>query len=125
MDGSTALGVTALSANAATGSGQATYTTSTLSCAAHRITAVYGGDTNYGGNTSNVLMQRIVPSATLSIPTTFSSRWDATITVPINLSQSDGLDSADLAISYDTSRLEVLIGKRRPARYADRQPRKR
>ena len=102
MDGSTALGIGLLTG------GQATYTSPTLAMGAQPITAIYGGDSNHTGSASTVLLQTVVPIATVSIPTTFSGQRGSTISVPVNLSQSDGLDAAELAISYDTSRLAVL-----------------
>ncbi len=51
-DGSTTLGTGALN-----GSGQATFSTSSLSVAGHSITAVYGGDTNFTGSTSSALSE--------------------------------------------------------------------
>jgi Bacterial Ig-like domain (group 3)/Concanavalin A-like lectin/glucanases superfamily len=54
MDGSTAIG-SPMPLNA----GVATLPTSSLSAGTHSITAVYGGDTTYGGSTSNGLTQSI------------------------------------------------------------------
>jgi hypothetical protein len=53
-DGATALGTKTLSS-----SGQATLKTSSLSMGPHSITAVYGGDTNFAGSTSQVLTQTV------------------------------------------------------------------
>jgi VCBS repeat-containing protein len=53
-DGSRILGTGTLDA-----SGQATYTTSSLSVGNHSITAVYGGDGNYSGSTSSALSQKV------------------------------------------------------------------
>ncbi len=52
MDGSSALGTGTLGA-----SGAATFTTSSLSAARHSITAVYGGDPNNTGSTSNAVTE--------------------------------------------------------------------
>ena len=54
MDGATTLGTGNLNA-----SGQATFTTSTLSAGSHSITAVYGGDSYYNSSTSNLLTQTV------------------------------------------------------------------
>ncbi len=48
------------------------------------------------------------PDPVLNIPETFSAVAGSTLQVPVNLNHSDGLDAVDLAISYDTSRLDVL-----------------
>jgi hypothetical protein len=55
MDGATTLGSGSLNAT-----GQATFTTSTLSWgSSHSITAVYGGNSNFSGSTSAVLTQTV------------------------------------------------------------------
>ena len=59
MDGSTALGSGTLNA-----AGVATFTTSTLAVGKHSITAVYGGDSNFSGNTSAALTQTVNAGAT-------------------------------------------------------------
>ena len=46
--------------------------------------------------------------ATLQFPTTLSGAAGDTIRVPLNLDDSDNLYAVDVAISYDTTRLEVL-----------------
>ncbi|HXG09846.1 MAG TPA: cohesin domain-containing protein [Gemmataceae bacterium] len=48
----------------------------------------------------------------LSIPKTLRARRGRVVVVPVNLDVSDGLESADLAISYDTRRLEVVEVRR-------------
>ncbi len=57
-DGNTILSTVSLS------NGQAVYTTSSLSVATHIITAVYNGDANYTGSTSNAVSQLINKSGT-------------------------------------------------------------
>ena len=57
-DGATALGTGALN-----GSGQVTFQTSSLTAGSHSITAVYGGDANFGGSTSPVISQTVNPVA--------------------------------------------------------------
>ena len=42
----------------------------------------------------------------------FRARRGRVVSVPVNLDMSEGLESADLAISYDTSRLEVVEVRR-------------
>ena len=53
-DGSKILGTGVLNA-----SGQATYTTNSLSVGTHSITTVYSGDGNFGSSTSSVLSQNV------------------------------------------------------------------
>ncbi len=57
-DGTTFLGTGTLS------NGVATYGTSALSVGSHSMTAVYGGDTNFSGSTSNVLKQVVNQAST-------------------------------------------------------------
>ncbi|HEV2423608.1 MAG TPA: Ig-like domain repeat protein [Terriglobia bacterium] len=45
-------------------SGKATFTTKTLSAGNNRITAVYGGSTDFSGSTSSVLNQTVNPAST-------------------------------------------------------------
>ena len=52
-EGSTILGTGTISGTTAT------FTTSALSVGSHRITAVYGGDNNYGTSTSNAMSQTV------------------------------------------------------------------
>jgi hypothetical protein len=61
LDGSTVLGVGAVSA-----AGMATFTTSTLTIGSHSITASYSGDSGYSSATSAVLMQVVgkIPTVT-------------------------------------------------------------
>jgi hypothetical protein len=63
-DGAATLGTAAL-----TGSGQATYSASTLSAGSHSITAAYNGDANFAGSTSQALAE-VVNTATLAATTT-------------------------------------------------------
>jgi hypothetical protein len=62
-DGATTLGTGTLSG------GVAKFTTSTLSVAAHSITAVYGGDTNFTGSTSGALTETINKAGTTTAVT--------------------------------------------------------
>ena len=62
-DGSTVLGT-----GTPTGSGIATYSTSSLALGTHSITAVYGGDSNNLSSTSGVLTQTVTNPATMSTP---------------------------------------------------------
>src|SRR5439155_702363 len=55
-DGSITLGTGTLN-----GSGQATFTTSTLAVGSHSITASYGGDASFNGSTSHPLTQTVNP----------------------------------------------------------------
>ena len=60
LDGSTTLGTGTLSG------GTATFSISTLAAAAHSITVVYGGDTNFLTSTSSILTQTVKQAATTS-----------------------------------------------------------
>jgi hypothetical protein len=50
------------------------------------------------------------PNPLLNLPTCFRARPGATVTVPVNLDISDGLQKADIVLSYDTRRLVVRCG---------------
>src|SRR5205807_6009447 len=58
--------------------GTATFTTSGLGTGAHSITAIYGGDANFTGSTSPILMQTI--NKTASSSSVVSSSNNPTIT---------------------------------------------
>jgi hypothetical protein len=80
-------GATTLGAGTVNGTGQATFSTSSLTVGGHSITAVYGGDSNYAGSTSAVLTQSvIVTSSSVAIsssvnPSTFGQSVTFTATV--------------------------------------------
>ncbi len=59
-------GVTTLGTGTMNGSGVATYAISALSAGNHSITAEFAGDANYGGSTSNTVIQVVVPVYTLT-----------------------------------------------------------
>jgi hypothetical protein len=82
MDGATTLGSGTLN-----GSGQATFSTSSLTVGAHPITTIYGGNTDYAGSTSPVLTQTITANssstalASSANPSTFGQSVTFTATV--------------------------------------------
>ncbi len=110
QDGGISLGTATLTPTPLPGGegSMATFSTTTLTPGRHTISVVYGGDSGFAGSTSAALTQTVLPVATISIPTTFSGGVGSSIAVPVNLDRSDSLEQADLAISYDTSRLEIL-----------------
>jgi len=61
-DGSSTLGTGTLN-----GSGQATFTTSTLAVGSHSITASYGGDATFTGSTSSALTQTVKKASTATL----------------------------------------------------------
>jgi uncharacterized protein YjbI with pentapeptide repeats len=83
-DGATVLGTISLAG------GTATYSTSSLSVAAHSITAVFGGDGNFNGSTSSAFSQEVQKASSTTIvtgspnPSTFgaSVTFTATVTSP-------------------------------------------
>ncbi len=83
-DGNTILGKVALSG------GVATFTPSTLSVGSHSITAIYGGDTNDSGSTSNTLTQVVnQDSTTTTLATSISpSVYGQSVTFTANVSIS-------------------------------------
>jgi hypothetical protein len=83
--GSTLLGTGELN------SGQATYSASTLAIGSYAITAAYGGDVNFTGNTSPALTETIVTQGTFTLgpqsgsgSQTISAGGTATFTIVVN-----------------------------------------
>ncbi|MBF0554787.1 MAG: Ig-like domain repeat protein, partial [Nitrospirae bacterium] len=77
MDGTKTLGTASLS-----GSGQAAYSTSSLSVGTHSITAAYGGDTNNSSSTSAALNQAInaITTATTLVSSLNPSTYGTSVT---------------------------------------------
>ena len=100
-DGSTTLGSTAVSGNAAS------LTTSSLAIGTHSITAVYSGDTNFLGSTSPVLTQVVVyPLTTVTLSPAALSFGDEALndtsaakTVTLTNTGSATLDIGNIAAS--------------------------
>jgi len=65
-DGTTSMGTGTVSANTAS------FTTSSLTTGSHSITAVYGGDTNFGASTSSAISETITSSVIDFVPTSLS-----------------------------------------------------
>ena len=82
-------GATDLGSGTLVNAGTATFTTSTLSVGSHSITAVYGGDTDFLGGTSNVLTQSVNSAATTTTlvssldPSVFGQSVSLTATVAV------------------------------------------
>ena len=80
-DGSTTLGTGSLTA------GVATYATSALTIGSHSITAVYSGDSNFNGSTSNTVTQvvnKATPTVTVTpSPTSITIAQTAAVTVVV------------------------------------------
>jgi hypothetical protein len=66
-------GFTQLGPGSLDGSGEATYTTSSLTVGTHSITAVYWGDSNYATSTSSVVSEVVNPPATMAPLVSFSA----------------------------------------------------
>jgi hypothetical protein len=82
-DGTASLGTGTLS------SGSATFSTSSLSVGTHSITAVYGGDTDFTGSTSNAITQT-VSQAGMTIPAASASA----VTMPDTSENTDDFPSS-------------------------------
>jgi MYXO-CTERM domain-containing protein len=89
MDGTSTLGNGTLN-----GSGQATYSTTTLSTGSHSITAVYAGDATFAGSTSAALTQTVgTPSYTVSFnPTTVTVTAGQSGTTIISVTPTNGFN---------------------------------
>ena len=73
----------------------------------YTVVVYYASSGNYAAAYSSPVTFNIIPTASLDIPTTVGHPGD-TVEVPVNLSASDTMDAADLAISYDPNQLEVI-----------------
>lgn len=86
-------GTNTLDTSTINSSGIATFTTNTLSVGTHSITAVYNGDTNFNGNTSQLLTILVTPADTTTtlIISTQSSVFGqpVTFTAMVSISPSD------------------------------------
>jgi Bacterial Ig-like domain (group 3) len=93
-DGTTVLGVASLN-----GSGQATYTTSSLSAGTHGITAAYGGDGSFATSTGS-LSQQVAYRVCLLYDPTRASNIGSTIPIKLRLCDVSGhnLSSSTLAV---------------------------
>ena len=91
-------------------SGVATFTTSSLSVGSHSITAVYGGDSNYTGNTSPVATQTTSKANTVIVTTENPN--------PIVLGQSTTLTATVTAVAAggNSGRNHQLPGRRHAPR---------
>ncbi len=118
LDGTISLGTGSVN-----GSGQATFTTSSLEATRfmgdhpHSLNAVYSGDSNFSTSPSNIVNQEIASTAQMSIPTTYISIQNEVVSVQVNFfntttagaiqNSSNSLDEFDIAITYDTTRLST------------------
>ena len=113
MDGATTLGTPVT----LDGTGAATYSTSALKVGAHSIKAVYGGDDNFSGSTSNAVSQVVLPAvASLSVsPSSVTGSKSSTGTVTLTSAAPAGgivvtLGSDKAAAAVPPS-VTVLAGK--------------
>jgi hypothetical protein len=101
-DGATALGTGTLSG------GTATFTTSGLGAGVHSITAVYGGDANFAGGTSPVVMQTVNKAASSTSVTSSnvtSSRGAAVTFTALVTSSATGIPKGTVTFQDGTSAL--------------------
>jgi hypothetical protein len=87
MDGATMLGTGTLN-----GSGVATFTTSTLAVGQHSITAVYGGDSNNAGSTSNAVTVTVsvAQTSTAMMASSLNPAVGASVTFTATVTQNPG-----------------------------------
>ncbi len=104
MNGSTTLGSATLNS-----SGVATLTTALLPVGTDTITAVYPGDSNFNGNTSNAVVETVgktmAPDALSASPT--SSNYGQSVTLTNALSSVNGMYPTGTVTFYDGS---MVIG---------------
>jgi hypothetical protein len=100
-DAGTTLGTVTLSA------GKATYTTAVLSAGTHSITAVYGGDTNFGGSASPALAQTVKQAASsTSLASSLNpSTFGATVTFTATVTSTGGTPTGSVTFKDGTTTL--------------------
>ena len=105
MDGGTTLGTSPLN-----GSGQATYTTSSLAVGTHSITASYGGDSNFSGSTSPALSQVVSKiSTTTSLQSSLNpSRFGQSVTFTATIAWS-GPGTPTGTVSFSDGAVQLCI----------------
>ncbi|MFZ0216716.1 MAG: Ig-like domain repeat protein [Candidatus Dormiibacterota bacterium] len=104
-DGPATLGTGTLSV--VDGEDEATLTTSSLSVGQHSITAIYGGDGNFGGSTSTALNQVVTPAAsttTVSV-TPSSSTLGESVTYRATVSGAGGTPTGTVTFTAGTTQL--------------------
>jgi uncharacterized repeat protein (TIGR01451 family) len=101
MDGASTLGAATLSG------GQATFSTSALAVATHSITAVYGGDVNFTGSTSNAVSQAVGrnPSATTLTSSVNPSVYGQPVTFTATVTGSGGTPTGTVTLMDGASTL--------------------
>jgi hypothetical protein len=123
MDGSTQIAQSSLS-----GTAQTSVTTSTLSAGSHSITAVYSGDVNFGGSTSNLITETVSQPAlsvslspaslTFAVTTVGSTSAAQTVTVKntgsgvlmLNSESIDGTNATSFLTSTTTCTSTLASG---------------
>src|SRR5208283_3957128 len=85
-------GITSIGQGILNGSGVATFATSTLAVGPHTISAVYAGDTNFSGSTSNSLTQAVTQAAVTSSlsASAATTRFGASVTFTATLTSAGG-----------------------------------
>jgi len=87
-DGTTILGTGTLNGSSPP---QATFTTSALAAGSHSITAVYGGDANFGTSTSSVLTQTVLQVTTTAVTSSLNpSVFGQTVTFTATVTPAAG-----------------------------------
>jgi len=104
-DGATTLGTGTLNA-----SGQATFSTSSLSIGAHSITAAYGGDSNFTGSTSSPLTQNVEFGVCVLYDETKSVKSGAVIPIKLYLCDVNGNDISSSSIVVHATQITAVSG---------------
>ena len=88
-----------------TSTGQATYTTSTLTAGTHSITAVYSGDSAYAGSISDNLDQVVQPAASVTVnkPGWIDTGIDLQAGDQVQITASGTIKTDDFSASPDGS----------------------
>src|SRR5580692_735997 len=104
QDGASVLGMSALSG------GTATFTTSGLGTGAHSITAVYAGDANYAGSTSQILLETVskAASATSVASSNNPSNVGTALTLTTSVTSTAGTPTGTVAFQDGGSALGTV-----------------
>ena len=81
-------------------SGVATFPVSTLSVAQHSITAIYAGNTNYGGSTSSALSQKVQQATTSIILTSLQNPSIAGKGVTLSVAVNSTASTANSTVTF-------------------------
>src|SRR5208282_630536 len=98
-------GITSIGQGILNSSGVATFATSTLSVGPHTVSAVYAGDTNFSGSTSNSLTQAVTQAAVTASLTASAAttNFGAGVTFTATLTSAGGTPTGTVTFEDGSS----------------------